>query len=194
MPESLLGGSKVVLIGDTISDLKIDHTTENKAGPWPTKDTFVGSLLKFNAPKATEEIQPQFARIYGFVYVGAYYELDVPALFLVHGKGTKVKDHQLANNGLAAQDFTFAKDLFAWDHDQSDFSIRLDVQVGPIDEILLDPDGSGGAAVAGARVSGARVSGARVSGARVSGARVSGARVSGARVSGARLSGGGGGD
>ena len=66
---------------------------------------------------------------------------------------------------------------------------RLDLQVGPLDEVLLDPDGSAGPSVAGARVSGARVSGARVSGARVSGARVSGARVSGARVSGARLSG-----
>ncbi len=193
MPESLLGGSNVVLIGDTISDLTISNTTENEAGPWQDRNTFVGSLLKFNKV-GQDEVQPRFARIYGFVYVGAYYELDVPALFLVHSDGTDVTNHKLTSTGLAAQDFKFATDLKAWDHDQSDFSIRLDVQVGPLDEILLDPDGSGGAAVAGARVSGARVSGARVSGARVSGARVSGARVSGARVSGARLSGGGGGD
>ncbi|MEM7222025.1 MAG: pentapeptide repeat-containing protein [Pseudomonadota bacterium] len=188
MPESLLGGSSVVLVGDTISDLSITGATENQAGPWPTKNTFVGSLLKYNKVSNSKKDEPTFARVYGFVYVGAYYELDVPALFLVHGSGTPVENHKLTNK-LAAQDFTFSKNLLAWDHDQSDFSIRLDVQVGPLDEILLDPDGSAGPSVAGARVSGARVSGARVSGARVSGARVSGARVSGARVSGARLSG-----
>jgi uncharacterized protein YjbI with pentapeptide repeats len=93
-------------------------------------------------------------------------------------------------SGLGAQDFSFADGLRVWSYDSADFSIRLDMETGTFEQILLDLMGDdGGAAVSGARVSGARVSGARVSGARVSGARVSGARVRGARVKGARVGG-----
>jgi hypothetical protein len=170
-------------------------------------------LLGQNALLESQLEDACFARIYGFSYEGIYYDLPTPTLFLVHGDGEVVTlssrvvavaggggsstDANLARAprkpsvmGVAAADFEFADDVRVWSYDKADFTIRLDVETGMFEDILLGPffEGGGGG-VSGARVSGARLSGARVSGARVSGARVSGARVSGARVSGARLSG-----
>lgn len=140
-----------------------------------------------------------FARIYGFSFEGTYYELPRPALFLVHGEGTEVdlidtgllrRGAQFARaptnpsvTGLASADFTFADDLKVWSYDRADYTIRMDVESGMFEDILLEPffGGDGGGGVSGARVGGARVGGARVGGARVGGARVSGARLSGGR-------------
>jgi hypothetical protein len=76
-------------------------------------------------------------------------------------------------------------DISYWEYEKGDFSLRLDVEAGPFEQILLQMALRGGGAVSGAGVSGAGVSGAGVSGAGVSGAGVSGAGVSGAGVSGA---------
>ena len=76
-------------------------------------------------------------------------------------------------------------DIHYWEYEKGDFSLRLDVEAGPFEQILLQMALRGGGAVSGAGVSGAGVSGAGVSGAGVSGAGVSGAGVSGAGVSGA---------
>jgi hypothetical protein len=142
-------------------------------------------------PKDDAE-HPCFARIYGFSYEGTYYELLRPALFLVHGEGYAATEARTGAKGvvraarglgspsltgLAAADFEFAEDLMVWSYDKADYTIRMDVETGQFEDILLPMIGGGG----GPGVSGARVSGARVSGARVSGARVSGARLSGSR-------------
>jgi uncharacterized protein YjbI with pentapeptide repeats len=87
---------------------------------------------------------------------------------------------------VTAADFQLADDLRVWSYDKADYTIRMDVETGMFEQVLLDMFFGGDGGVSGARVSGARVSGARVSGARVSGARVSGARISGARLSGGR--------
>jgi hypothetical protein len=76
-------------------------------------------------------------------------------------------------------------DIYYWEYEKGDFSLRLDVEAGPFEQILLQMALRGGGGVSGAGVSGAGVSGAGVSGAGVSGAGVSGAGVSGAGVSGA---------
>jgi hypothetical protein len=79
--------------------------------------------------------------------------------------------------GVAAADFALADDLMVWSYDKADYTIRMDVETGMFEDLLLGAIlGGGGPGVSGARVSGARVSGARVSGARVSGARLSGGR------------------
>jgi hypothetical protein len=77
-------------------------------------------------------------------------------------------------SGVVAADFEFADDVRVWSYDKADYTIRMDVETGMFEDVLLDILGGGGPGVSGARVSGARVSGARVSGARVSGARLSG--------------------
>jgi hypothetical protein len=73
-------------------------------------------------------------------------------------------------------------DISYWEYEKGDFSLRLDVEAGPFEQILLQMALRGGGGASGAGVSGAGVSGAGVSGAGVSGAGVSGAGVSGAGV------------
>ncbi len=181
MGETLLDASKIVLFGFVMDDMehKILDGAELKSNASTGNNHFLSDQLANGK-------ETRFARIYGYSYVGKYYELEVPTIFLVHGDGAKAKNLKSENTQIAAQDFDFSSDLMCWAYDQADFSLRLDMSSGPLSQLLLDPEGDGGGGMA---VSGARVSGARVSGARVSGARVSGARVSGARVSGARLSG-----
>ena len=150
--ETLTTSDKIVLFGRKVDDLDITDT-------------------------AASEI---FARVYGFTYDGVYVELLSPVLFLVNGEGEEAKD--VAVPGPNPRDKEFFASLRAWTVHRTDNTVRLDVDTGKYEHVLLDAMSDGG----GMGVSGARVSGARVSGARVSGARVSGARVSGARISGAR--------
>jgi hypothetical protein len=138
-----------------------------------------------------------FARIYGFSYEGYYYDLARPTLFLVHGDGDEVTPGDAVNNatraprepsvsGILSADFQLANDIRVWSYDKADYTIRMDLETGMFEQVLLDfelgPDAAF-ASGANARVSGAN---ARVSGAN---ARVSGAnaRVAGAnaRVAGA---------
>ena len=68
-------------------------------------------------------------------------------------------------------------DIYYWEYEKGDFSLRFDLEAGPFEQILLQMALRGGGGVSGAGVSGAGVSGAGVSGAGVSGAGVSGAGV-----------------
>lgn len=194
MGESLLGASNVILFGYTIDDLKLDKGAVYNTADFPTwrnSNAFVAKQLTEPAgPDADDkQLEPRFARIYAFVYGGKFYELDLPTVFLVHGDGLDAADDSGYPVGMVAQDFRLSKGLKRWAYADSDFLVRLDVSSGPLDELLLAPEGDIGMGVAGAKVSGAKVSGAKVSGAKVSGAKVSGAKVSGAKVSGAKVSG-----
>ena len=200
MPETLLSPSNVLLFGRIVEDLNVVIPNRPPPGPPPPgpdprHGPFAIDRTGPNTFLETQLIDPTaaFARIYGFSYEGRYYDLPWPTLFLVHGPGEPAETVPVASvsrapeepdhSGMAAQDFSFADNLMAWSYDRADLSIRLDVDSGSFEQILLDLvlGGGGGPSVSGARVSGARVAGARVSGARVSGARVAGARVRGGR-------------
>ena len=157
--ETIHTSSEIVLFGRPVDDLAL---APNARGEGPLK---------------LEE--KQFARIYGFSFDGAYFEIPTPVLFAVKGEGIDADD--VAVPGPDPLQKEFVKNLSAWVVTRSDETVRLDVETGKFGGLLLDIAGESAAGVSGARVSGARVSGARVSGARVSGARVSGARISGAR-------------
>ncbi|NSY37688.1 hypothetical protein [Leisingera sp. ANG59] len=140
-------------------------------------------------------LHAKFARIYGFAYEGTYFELPEPTLFLVHGNGKSATDNLPANQGarapldpsvtgVASAEYQFSNDIVVWEYDKADYSIRMDVMTGMLEQVLLDVYFGGGPYVSGAKVSGAKVSGAKVSGAKVSGAKVSGAKVSGAKARG----------
>lgn len=83
----------------------------------------------------------RFARIYGFAYEGQYYELPRPVLFLVYGPGKPAEKDgfTVQNVGLAAKDWSFASDIMMWEVDDKDVSMCLDVESGPMKEILLQP-------------------------------------------------------
>ena len=205
---------------------------DTQAGVWRQMSPFQSGLQNFKKITASalrrglgqnkqlgDQIakDAQLARIYGFAYEGAYYELPAPTIFLVHGEGESATSWVDPNptptapipqdaplnlaarspnkpdlSGVAAADFQIANDIRVWHYDQADYSVRMDVMTGQFEQILLDVYfGVEEPMLAGGRVSGGRVSGGRVSGGRVSGGRVSGGRVSGGRVSGGRVSGSG---
>lgn len=138
-----------------------------------------------------------FARIYAFSFEGAIYTLPRPALFLVHGTGIPVdadswhgNRSSLDESGVIAREWEFSgdkKDLSYWEYEKGDFSVRLDTDAGPLEQILLV------AALRGADMadrSGASLSGASLgvrSGASLNGASLSGASLAGASLSGASL-------
>jgi len=138
---------------------------------------------------------PNFARIYAFSYEGHYCDLPKPALFLVDGPGiSPFIPSDIDGSGVAAKDWELSQvqgvadpgpvgnappappppsnDLRMWEYDKGDFSIRMDVETGPFEQILLEAVLRGGSTLssgADLRSSGAdlRSSGAdlRISGA-----------------------------
>ena len=97
----------------------------------------------------------RLARIYAFAYEGDTYFLPKPYVFLVHGPGKLVIEPNrydaLANAevgtagitvdrwGVVAKIERFADDVFVWDYDKEDFSLRIDIVSGPLSEIALEP-------------------------------------------------------
>ncbi len=199
MAETLLSPSNVLLFGRVVTDLSIvagnfppPPPPPPPAAANPTHSPFVVARAGGNRDVESQLIAAgaNFARIYGFSYEGTYYDLPRPTIYLVHGAGQPASQvHpgggpgnvnvarslvQPSLGGVAAADFEIADDVMVWSYDKADYTIRMDVETGMFEDVLLDILGGGGPGVSGARVSGARVSGARVSGARVSGARLSG--------------------
>jgi hypothetical protein len=191
MPETLLTPSSIKMFGRFMTSLQLVHNMH----PGPSHNNFLEQQINANDAK--------LARIYAFSFEGVFYQLPKPAIFVVHGQGHKVgswdgPSSTLDQAGVAAREWDFSKvtdpqdpDLLYWEYEKGDFSLRLDTEAGPLEQILLIATLRNGPVVSGAGVSGAGVSGAGVNGAGVSGAGVSGAGVSGAGVSGAGVSGAG---
>lgn len=178
MTETLSTSSMIVVFGRVVEDLAI-MGGDSASGEGAMTALTGQQAATGGKKKAPGKPSRKFARIYGFSYDGAYFETLTPTLFLVRGDGVPAADAPVP--GPNPRDKAFFESLRAWTVDRTDETVRLDVDSGKYENVLLDMIGDGGTGVSGARVSGARVSGARVSGARVSGARVSGARISGAR-------------
>jgi hypothetical protein len=195
MPETLLSPSNVLLYGKIVEDLQIVQVKNNpRHSPFIVARTGGNSELE---SQLSEKTAPYFARIYGFSYEGTYYDMPQPPLFLVHGEGEPVTMNSPAKEGaeratnparsppdpslggVAAAEFQFSDGLRAWSYDKCDHTIRMDVEAGEFQDVLLSSFfGNSGPAVSGAHVSGAHVSGGRVSGAHVSGGRLRGGGAS----------------
>lgn len=196
--ETLLSPSGVLLYGRVLLDLSLNNLPPADVEPPPLStdppprrgaNLFLQEQLKADGAR--------FARIYGFSYEGYYYDLPRPAIFLVHGPGvdpegprpgTTIKNQRISRNpadvdrtGTGGRTDSFSDDIKVWAYDKGDFSMRLDVESGPFEQILLEAAlvASGDETSysgAHARISGAH---ARASGAH---ARISGAH---ARIAGA---------
>ena len=150
----LLDNSRILMYGRVLKGVTLDAA---KA------DTLVdAALLKSRAGVK------QLATIYGFEFEGHYYDLPTPAVMLVHGN-----PQTPAKAGAAVQsDPKLMSDIKVWTYDKGDYSVRLDVSSGPLEEILLGEaldDSAMAAQTSAKRISGKRVSGKRVSGKRMSG-------------------------
>lgn len=200
--ETLLSPSTILLFGRVVQDLQFAPAVHQGPGadglntnppqgpnalePPPPRQGRNNFLQRQLAdPNAT------LARIYGFSYEGHFYDLAKPAIFLVHGQGTPVELSPAAGvpwnrlertpadvdrTGVAGTDRSSSFDIKVWSYDKGDFSVRLDIETGPFEQVLLEAAlASEGAAAA---FSGAhtRLSGAHT---RLSGAHT---RLSGAHV------------
>jgi hypothetical protein len=188
MPETLLSPSNILLYGRVVQDLRVVHLDDSNTPvpppePVPQNETALHDPFAPGRKSANNFLADQLgnaystlARIYAFSYEGGFYALPQPAIFLVQGAGEPVDPRKIAElvarapdsvdyTGVVAQDYQFSYDILVWSYDKGDFSIRLDVNTGPLEQILLDATlGRAGGAYAGAE---ARISGAE---ARVSGA------------------------
>ena len=174
MPETLLTPSSIKLYGRIMTSIQLVRNMN--AGP--SHNNFLQQQL--NAEDA------RLARIYGFTFEETYYPLPKPAIFVVHGDGHKLgswdgPSSTVDQSGVAARDWDFSQvpdpnnpDLVYWEYEKGDFSLRLDTEAGPLEDILLaaalragadmtDPTGLGGRS--GAHLSGAHLAGAHLSGA-----------------------------
>src|SRR5260221_4821249 len=149
MPENLLSSSQILLYGRVVTDLSTRPPVPPPpgAGPGPVVPGGQNHFLQNQLGGGN----PRFARIYGFSHEGHYYDLAKPALFLVHDNGVQADTPVAAQDprtakapdeadrfGVAATAKSFPSDMQVWAYDKSDFSIRLDVQTGFLEHILLE--------------------------------------------------------
>jgi hypothetical protein len=128
--EPLLAASGVRLFGVEVKGLTINLA--NASVP--------GGLLqnRFNAAAG----DPRLVRVYGFSFEGQYYDLARPTIYLLFGDGQPAGGQAIPKKvgdlGFATDPPELVAGLQYWLVDQSDFSLRLDIDVGPIERILVE--------------------------------------------------------
>jgi hypothetical protein len=189
MPESLLNFSGILLFGRPLDELALVNPDPCNPDPSVPGRMGANSFLE----KQLRDPKSKFARIYGFSYEGSYFDLHRPAVFLVHGDGMEVEElpslvkpgrrYSRApdtpdKTGMASYEGGFAQDIRVWSYDRADFTLRLDIESGSFDEMLLsyetDDDWAhySGAVVTGGKVGGGKVGGGKVGGGKVGGGKV----------------------
>jgi hypothetical protein len=189
--ESILSLSSIYLFGRLISDLQIvRNDPEDDDRPAPRgKNNFLRQQYKDPTAK--------LARIFAFSFEGSMYELARPSLFLVHGLGLDVDEpvpHEflarlarspggVSSTGVGRQSGEFSLDMRVWIYDMGDFSMRLEVETGTFEQILLsaelDEEGWSSGGRSGSGRSGSGRSGSGRSGSGRSGSGRSGSGRSG---------------
>ena len=153
----LLEHSRILIYGRVAAGITLDATTAGDGGSGNDQASIYSDILRSNVA------DKKLATVFGFEFEGHYYDLPKPVILLVHGEAKSPK-----NAGATVEsDPKLMDDINVWSYDKADFSVRLDVSSGPLEDILLEQalDDSGLAAQTSAkRVSGKRVSGKRMSG------------------------------
>jgi hypothetical protein len=142
MVENLIGASRILLFGRAIDDVQLvpsggssARKTAKGASPEPL------GANHFLADQRAEN-DSRLARVYAFSYEGGYYELARPTLYLVHGDGSPITN-SVDLTGVAASADAFASDIRVWSYDKADLSVRLDVDSGTFEQILIDAEVTG---------------------------------------------------
>jgi hypothetical protein len=161
--ETLFSPSNLLLYGRVLQDLQYAFTHPDTKSPFapadPPKRRGANDFLIEQLRPRTDQrgkvlpgTEVKLARIYGFGYEGHYYDLPKPAIFVVHGDGADPEaprpgapDPRVARapadadrTGVAAPGSSFSEDIRVWTYDKNDFSIRMDVETGPLEQILLE--------------------------------------------------------
>lgn len=142
--EGLLSSSTIRLFGRPYEGLTI-----NKIGANPNAVNFLHQALGnlAAAAKSDPSKAPQLARIYGFTYLGNYYRLAVPTVYLVIGDGMDVPSGvddpdpiPMSQLGVEFKQQDFVQGIKMWIADSLDAAIRIDVTVGYLCDLLIGPE------------------------------------------------------
>jgi len=141
MSENLARASTILLFGRVVEDIQISAARGSGAS---AKRAARSASLEHAGPShaLAEQIAAEgscLARIYAFSYEGAYYELSRATLYLVHGAGDAVVE-SVETSGSAASAGKFGSDVRVWAYDKADLSVRLDVETGTLEQILLESE------------------------------------------------------
>lgn len=136
--ETLLSPSGVLLFGRKLEDLTLNYQAPDGGGDKPPGRSGDNLFLQ----KQLAHADAGFARIYGFSYEGHYYDLPRPVIMLVHGDG-KTPKKDVDHTGVVVEDPEFNGGVMVWAYDQSDMSLRIEVDSGSISDILLQTELAG---------------------------------------------------
>lgn len=116
MSETLLSASEVRLYGRVVQGLGVDLSSA-------PRELGANQLLR----RQLEAEGARFARIYSVAFGGVEVDLPTAMLMLVHGDGEEVPQRQ-SGPQIAG--------LRVWIYDKSDYSLRLDVASGTLEQLL----------------------------------------------------------
>src|SRR5579875_794596 len=108
-------------------------------------DTSTNPLIQKLASGSTGKL----ARIYGFSYLGNYYKLAEPVVFLVLSdgypvpSGFRVPEIDMGWTGTEQKIFDFDDSVLMWTCDQLDITVRIDIRIGWVKDLLLAAEMSG---------------------------------------------------
>ncbi len=148
----LLEHSKILIYGRVVAGVTLDAPPADDANSDEGDALIDPDILK------RAGADKKLATVFGFEFEGHYYDLPKPAILLVHGEPKSPQDA----GAVVKSDPKLMDDIKVWSYDKADFSVRLDVDSGPLEDILLEKavNDSGVAAQTSAkRVSGKRISG-----------------------------------
>ncbi len=174
--DTLLSDTSVRLFGREMFDIKLagnrDEAYDYKGGN-DTPPPAVHSSNNFLLHQLKRE-DARLARIYSFSFQNQIFDLMKPALFVVHGEGNVpdppeiqfsatdvstrrgIKPAITVRSGVSGQDARFTEDIRMWLYDIADFTVRLDMEAGPFERVLLEFElGGPGSFDAGATAGGA---------------------------------------
>ena len=155
--ELLLNQSAIWIFGRITEDIKFNSKAyanlpetereghEENTPPFVSQNKFLLNQLRSKGVN--------FARIYSFVYQGSFFDLPAPAIFLVHGKGIDPEyartSPEFADVSRMPSDIgrlglgttipgSFPRGIRVWSYDKADYTIRMEVETGMFEQVLLD--------------------------------------------------------
>ena len=121
----------------------LEEATNHQPKP---DDENVAEEIDWDHESAIEQDRKaRLVRTYGFSYLGHYYKIANPPVLRVRGQGFPVKPGFLPENhmdilGVEFKHADFVSGLRMWPIDQLEVIVRIDITIGWVRELLLDPE------------------------------------------------------
>ena len=136
MAENLFSPGLIRLYGREFTGLKLGDNISESKHPVSAAAPLIDALTKTAS-------EPRLARIYALSFEGRFYILRQPSVFLVHGPGEPVPPEapppsKTEFSGVAARDWDFEGDVRVWKYDRLDYTLRCDIDTGPLEDLLVN--------------------------------------------------------